>query len=48
MKNFQYRYATSYLLQRQSGIGFEALYEAGRNGRSGKDCRQLFTSCNAV
>ncbi|XP_044020887.1 uncharacterized protein LOC122860896 isoform X1 [Aphidius gifuensis] len=41
-------YATSYLLQRQSGIGFEALNEAGRSGRSGKDCRQLFTSCNAI
>ncbi|XP_031771169.1 uncharacterized protein LOC100863284 isoform X2 [Apis florea] len=41
-------YATSYLLQRQSGIGFEALYEAGRRGRTGEDCRTLFMDCNAV
>lgn len=42
------RYATSYLLQRQSGVGFEALYEAGRRGRTGEDCRTLFMDCNAV
>lgn len=42
------RYATSYLLQRQSGVGFEALYEAGRRGRAGEDCRTLFMDCNAV
>lgn len=41
-------YATSYLLQRQSGVGFEALFEAGRRGRSGEDCRTLFMDCNAV
>ncbi|XP_012284673.1 uncharacterized protein LOC105702032 isoform X1 [Orussus abietinus] len=41
-------YATSYILQRQSGVGFEALYEAGRRGRSGEDCRRLFLDCNAV
>ncbi|XP_039307913.1 uncharacterized protein LOC105202075 isoform X4 [Solenopsis invicta] len=43
-------YATSYLLQRQSGVGFEALYEAGRRGRTGglQDCRTLFMDCNAV
>ncbi|XP_011265087.1 uncharacterized protein LOC105256658 isoform X3 [Camponotus floridanus] len=41
-------YATSYLLQKQSGIGFEALYEAGRRGRTGEDCRTLFMDCNAV
>ncbi|XP_014469911.1 PREDICTED: uncharacterized protein LOC106741932 [Dinoponera quadriceps] len=41
-------YATSYLLQRQSGVGFEALYEAGRRGRTGEDCRNLFIDCNAV
>ncbi|CAD6222635.1 GSCOCG00001064001-RA-CDS, partial [Cotesia congregata] len=40
-------YATSYLLQRQSGVGFEALFEAGRRGRSGEDCRTLFMDCNA-
>lgn len=42
------RYATSYLLQRQSGVGFEVLYEAGRRGRTGEDCRTLFMDCNAV
>ncbi|XP_029168700.1 uncharacterized protein LOC114938790 isoform X1 [Nylanderia fulva] len=41
-------YATSYLLQRQSGVGFEVLYEAGRRGRTGEDCRTLFMDCNAV
>ncbi|XP_076648105.1 uncharacterized protein LOC143356366 [Halictus rubicundus] len=41
-------YATSYILQRQSGVGFEALYEAGRRGRTGQDCRTLFMDCNAV
>ncbi|XP_076242976.1 uncharacterized protein LOC143184543 [Calliopsis andreniformis] len=41
-------YATSYLLQRQSGVGFEALYEASRRGRSGENCRTLFMDCNAV
>lgn len=43
-----HRYATSYLVQRQSGVGFEALYEAGRRGRTGEDCRTLFMDCNAV
>ncbi|KAJ8683861.1 hypothetical protein QAD02_019653 [Eretmocerus hayati] len=41
-------YATSFLIQRQSGVGFEALYEAGRRGRSGEDCRTIFLDCNAV
>ena len=41
-------YATSWALQMQSGVGFEALYEAGRRGRSGEDCRTHFMDCNAV
>ncbi|XP_076670020.1 uncharacterized protein LOC143369672 [Andrena cerasifolii] len=41
-------YATSYLIQRQSGVGFDALFEASRRGRSGEDCRTLFMDCNAV
>ncbi|XP_076291217.1 uncharacterized protein LOC143214280 [Lasioglossum baleicum] len=41
-------YTTSYILQRQSGVGLEALYEAGRRGRAGQDCRTLFMDCNAV
>ncbi|KZC06955.1 hypothetical protein WN55_08192 [Dufourea novaeangliae] len=41
-------YTTSYILQMQSGIGFETLYEAGRRGRTGQDCRTLFLDCNAV
>lgn len=48
LTRFLRRYATSYLLQRQSGVGFEALYEAGRRGRTGEDCRTLFMDCNAV
>ncbi|XP_053997692.1 uncharacterized protein LOC128886646 isoform X2 [Hylaeus anthracinus] len=41
-------YATSYLLQRQSGVGFDALYDASRRGRNGEDCRTVFMDCNAV
>ncbi|XP_014597834.1 PREDICTED: uncharacterized protein LOC106783641 isoform X2 [Polistes canadensis] len=41
-------YATSYMLQRQSGVGFEALYDAGRRGRMGEDCRTLFMDCNVA
>ncbi|XP_043285090.1 uncharacterized protein [Venturia canescens] len=41
-------YATSFVLQMQSGVGFEALYEAGRRGRSGEDCRTHFMDCNAI
>ncbi|XP_076243611.1 uncharacterized protein LOC143184908 [Calliopsis andreniformis] len=41
-------YATSYVLQKQSGKGFESLYEAGRRGRIGGDCRALFVGCKAV
>ncbi|XP_050078243.1 uncharacterized protein LOC126565138 isoform X2 [Anopheles maculipalpis] len=41
-------YATSYILERQTGKSFESFYEAGRNGRSGFDCRQLYLECNEV
>ncbi|XP_053679014.1 uncharacterized protein LOC128729452 isoform X2 [Anopheles nili] len=41
-------YATSYILERQTGKAFENFYEAGRNGRSGFDCRQLYLECNEV
>ncbi|XP_014211751.1 uncharacterized protein LOC106641750 [Copidosoma floridanum] len=41
-------YAASYMLVRQSGVPFEELYEAGRRGRSGEDCRTLFLDCNNV
>ncbi|XP_034938851.1 uncharacterized protein [Chelonus insularis] len=41
-------YTTSFVLEKQSGIRFEALYEAGRRGRSGEDCRTLYMDCNAV
>ncbi|KAK2578482.1 hypothetical protein KPH14_011649 [Odynerus spinipes] len=41
-------YATSYILQSQSGVAFEALYEAGRRGRMGEDCRTLFLDCNVA
>nr|XP_019544578.2 uncharacterized protein LOC109415148 isoform X2 [Aedes albopictus] len=41
-------YATSYILERQTSKSFETLYEAGRNGRLGLDCRQLYLECNEV
>ncbi|XP_039968355.1 uncharacterized protein LOC126767731 isoform X1 [Bactrocera neohumeralis] len=41
-------YATSYFLDRTSDGKFEHLYDAGRRGRSGYDCHQLFLECNEV
>ncbi|XP_017472397.1 PREDICTED: uncharacterized protein LOC108363523 [Rhagoletis zephyria] len=41
-------YATSYFLDRTSDGHFEQLYDAGRRGRSGYDCQQLFLECNEV
>ncbi|XP_047534389.1 uncharacterized protein LOC125069022 isoform X2 [Vanessa atalanta] len=41
-------YAASFVLERQSAGTFEQFYEAGRRGRSGIDCRQLYFECNEV
>jgi len=41
-------YATSFLLQRTGNAPFEVYYDAGRRGRSGDDCRQLYLACNEV
>ncbi|XP_037954431.1 uncharacterized protein LOC119684459 isoform X1 [Teleopsis dalmanni] len=41
-------YATSFLLDRTSDAQFEHIYEAGRRGRSGFDCNQLYLECNEV
>ncbi|XP_067633388.1 uncharacterized protein [Eurosta solidaginis] len=41
-------YATSYFLDRTSDVQFEHLYDAGRRGRSGYDCNQLYLECNEV
>ncbi|XP_053683066.1 uncharacterized protein LOC128733480 isoform X3 [Sabethes cyaneus] len=41
-------YVTSYMMERQTTKSFEVLYEAGRNGRIGLDCRQLYLECNEV
>ncbi|XP_011291868.1 uncharacterized protein LOC101898190 isoform X1 [Musca domestica] len=41
-------YATSYLLDRTSDGSFEQIYDAGRRGRSGFDCSQLYLECNEV
>ncbi|XP_055621282.1 uncharacterized protein LOC129765231 isoform X2 [Toxorhynchites rutilus septentrionalis] len=41
-------YATSYVIERQFSKSFEALYEAGRNGRMGLNCRQLYLDCNEI
>ncbi|CAH0625417.1 unnamed protein product [Chrysodeixis includens] len=41
-------YAASFVLERQSGGTFNDFYEAGRRGRSGVDCRQMYLQCNEV
>ncbi|GBP34914.1 hypothetical protein EVAR_26504_1 [Eumeta japonica] len=41
-------YAASFVLERQSEGTFEDFYEAGRRGRSGVDCRQIYLECNEV
>ncbi|XP_055690236.1 uncharacterized protein LOC129793828 [Lutzomyia longipalpis] len=41
-------YATSFVLERTTSTAFETFYEAGRQGRSGIDCRQLYLECNEV
>ncbi|XP_055532165.1 uncharacterized protein LOC129722601 isoform X1 [Wyeomyia smithii] len=41
-------YVTSYIIERTTAKSFEILYEAGRNGRLGLDCRQLYLECNEV
>ncbi|XP_045774112.1 uncharacterized protein LOC123873340 isoform X2 [Maniola jurtina] len=41
-------YAASFVLERQSAGTFDQFYEAGRRGRSGIDCRQLYLECNEV
>lgn len=41
-------YAASFVLERQSGGTFEEFYEAGRRGRAGIDCRQMYLQCNEV
>ncbi|KAJ2951820.1 hypothetical protein O0L34_g13983 [Tuta absoluta] len=41
-------YAASFVLERQSSGSFDAFFEAGRRGRSGVDCRQLYLQCNEV
>ncbi|XP_022112366.1 uncharacterized protein LOC110991338 isoform X2 [Pieris rapae] len=41
-------YAASFVLERQSGGTSQQFYEAGRRGRSGVDCRELYLQCNEV
>jgi len=41
-------YATSFMLERTTGNSFEAFYDAGRRGRSGENCRQIYLECNEV
>lgn len=42
------RYVASFMLQRSGAAPFDSYYEAGRRGRSGDDCQQLYLSCNEV
>lgn len=40
-------YATSFILERQTGTAFEKLYDAGRRGRSsGADCQAIYVECS--
>ncbi|CAG2111337.1 unnamed protein product [Medioppia subpectinata] len=39
-------YASSYLLESQKSVPFNANYEASRQGRSGADCTKLYQTCN--
>ncbi|XP_052750257.1 uncharacterized protein LOC113512810 isoform X2 [Galleria mellonella] len=41
-------YAASFVMERQSGGAFDEFTEAGRRGRSGVDCRQMYLQCNEV
>lgn len=41
-------YAASFVLERQSEGTFDQFYEAGRRGRYGIDCRQMYLQCNEV
>lgn len=41
-------YFASFVLERQSGASFDQFKEAGRRGRSGADCRQIYLQCNEV
>lgn len=41
-------YAASFVLERSTSSPFDAFYEAGRRGRSGEDCRQVYLSCNEI
>ncbi|XP_055388434.1 uncharacterized protein LOC129616998 [Condylostylus longicornis] len=41
-------YATSFMLERQTNSKFENLYDAGRRGRSGVDCKSVYLECNEV
>lgn len=43
-----FRYATSFILEHQTGTRFDNLYDAGRRGRSGENCRQIYLECNEV
>lgn len=38
-------YATSFVLERQTGSPFEKFYDAGRRGRQGEDCKEIYLEC---
>lgn len=41
-------YATSFVLERQTGKSFEHFNQAGHNGRKGLNCKQIYLECNEV
>lgn len=43
-----HRYGMSYLLERTTYTPFEIYNDAGRRGRVGENCREIFSDCNDV
>lgn len=46
ISNCFYSYATSYVLERTTGTAFEKFYDAGRRGRKGEDCKEVYLECS--
>lgn len=43
--NLIFSYATSFVLEKTTGSAFEKFYEAGRRGRQGENCREVYVEC---
>lgn len=45
---YAYSYATSFVLERQTGTAFEKINDAGRRGRQGDNCREIYVECSGI